>query len=282
MNTIKTFFLMMLLTILFVLIGGWVGGRNGMIIALIFAGLMNFVSYFYSDKIVLAMYGARPLSRAEAPELYQMVDKLRRQANLPMPRIAIIPKSAPNAFATGRNPKKAVVAVTQGLLNLVTRDELEGVIAHELAHIKHRDMLISTLAATLAGAIMVLARIAGYSAIFFGSRRRDDSGLGLIILAILAPIAAMLIHFAISRQREYAADYEGGKISYKPEKLASALKKLENYAKRIPMEANPSTAHLFIVNPLRGGGLINLFRTHPRTEERVKRLMELARSMGRV
>jgi len=273
---------MILLTVLFVLIGGWVGGRNGMIIALIFAGFMNFFSYFYSDKIVLAMYGARPLSQAEAPELYQIVDKLRRQANLPMPKIAIIPKSAPNAFATGRNPKNAVVAVTQGLLNLVTRDELEGVIAHELAHIKHRDMLISTIAATLAGAIMVLARIAGYSAIFFGSRRRDDSGLGLIILAILAPIAAMLIHFAISRQREYAADYEGGKISYKPEKLASALKKLENYAKRIPMEANPSTAHLFIVNPLKGGGLINLFRTHPRTEERIKRLMELARSMGRI
>jgi heat shock protein HtpX len=243
---------------------------------------MNFFSYFYSDKIVLAMYGARPLSQAEAPQLYQIVDRLRRQANLPMPKIAIIPKSAPNAFATGRNPKNAVVAVTQGLLNLVTKDELEGVIAHELAHIKHRDMLISTLAATLAGAIMVLARIAGYSAIFFGSRRRDDSGLGLIILAILAPIAAMLIHFAISRQREYAADHEGGKISYKPEKLASALKKLENYAKRIPLQANPSTAHLFIVNPLRGGGLINLFRTHPRTEERVKRLMELARSMGRV
>ncbi len=282
MNTIKTFFLMLLLTVLFVLIGGWVGGRNGMIIALVFAGLMNFFSYFYSDKIVLAMYGARPLSQAEAPELYQIVDRLRRQANLPMPKIAIIPKSAPNAFATGRNPKKAVVAVTQGLLNLVTRDELEGVIAHELAHIKHRDMLISTLAATLAGAIMVLARIAGYSAIFFGSRRRDDSGLGLIILAILAPIAAMLIHFAISRQREYAADYEGGKISYKPEKLASALKKLENYSKRIPMEANPSTAHLFIVNPLRGGGLVNLFRTHPKTEERVKRLMKLARSMGRI
>jgi heat shock protein HtpX len=281
MNTIKTFFLMLLLTILFVLIGGWVGGRNGMIIALVFAGLMNFFSYFYSDKIVLAMYRARPLSQREAPGLYQIVDRLSRQANLPMPKIAIIPKSAPNAFATGRNPNNAVVAVTQGLLNLVTKDELEGVIAHELAHIKHRDMLISTIAATLAGAIMILARIAGYSAIFFGSRRRD-SGLGLIILAILAPIAAMLIHFAISRQREYAADHEGGKISYKPEKLASALKKLENYAKRIPMEANPSTAHLFIVNPLKGGGLINLFRTHPVTEERVKRLMKLARSMGRI
>ncbi len=280
MNTVKTFFLMLLLTVFFILIGGWIGGRNGMILALIFAGLMNFFSYFYSDKIVLAMYGAKPLSQAEAPELYQIVDKLRRQANLPMPKIAIIPKSAPNAFATGRNPNKAVIAVTQGLLNLVNRDELEGVIAHELAHIKHRDMLISTIAATMAGAIMILARIAGYSAIFFGSRRRD-SGLGLIFLAILAPIAAMLIHFAISRQREYAADQEGGKISYKPEKLASALKKLESYSKRIPMEANPSTAHLFIVNPLKGEGVINLFRTHPRTEERVRKLMELARKMGR-
>jgi heat shock protein HtpX len=277
-NTFKTTLLLAALTVLFVLLGGMVGGEQGMLVAFLFAGLMNFVSYWWSDRIVLWMYGAREVSGAEAPEFHALVRRLAQRAGLPMPKVYIIPTETPNAFATGRNPANAAVAATEGILRILTPDELEGVMSHELGHVRNRDILISTIAATLAGAIMMLARMAQYAAWFGGGRgSEDDEGgagnlVGTILLAVLAPIGAMLIQMAISRAREYLADAAGAQISRKPWALADALEKLERAASIIPMEANPSTAHLFIVNPLRGGGLLGLFSTHPPVEERVARL----------
>ncbi len=276
MNMFKTVLLMTVLTAGLVLVGGWVGGEGGALVALVVAGAMNFGSYFFSDKIVLKMYRAREVTRAEAPELYDIVESLSRRAGLPVPRVAIIPGQQPNAFATGRNPEHAVVAATEGILQILDRDEIEGVMAHELAHVRHRDMLISSVAATLAGAIMVLARFG----LFFGGGDRDRGGGALALLVvILAPIAAMLVQAAISRSREFSADAGGAEISGKPRALASALQKLEATAKRVPLQGNPATAHMFIVHPFRGGGLGKLFSTHPPTEERVERLLQM-RGLG--
>ena len=273
MNYIKTFGLMALMTALFVAVAGWFGGRSAMIIALIFAAVFNFGSYWFSDRVVLRMYRARPLERHEAPGLYDMIDRLRQRAGLPMPAVAISASPQPNAFATGRDPAHAAVCVTQGMLQVASADELAGVIGHELAHIKNRDMLIGTVAATLSAAVVMLARL-GF---WFGGD--DDRGgmIGGLLMLILAPLAAMLIQMAISRAGEYRADRVGAEISGRPDALASALKKLEAEARRRPMELNPSAAHLAIVNPLKAGGLTGLFRTHPPTEERVRRLEEIAR-----
>jgi heat shock protein HtpX len=275
MNNLKVFVLMAGLTSLFVAIGGYFGGQGGMIMAFLFAGLMNFVMYFASSKMVLRMYGARVVSQQDAPDLYAMVDRLRLRAGLPMPTLAIAPHAQPNAFATGRNPQNAVVAVTEGILQLVSHDELEGVLAHELAHIKNHDMLLQTFTATLAGAISNLAQFG----LFFGGRDDEDSSpIGGIAMAILAPIAAMLIQFAISRQREFKADAVGALISGRPRSLANALRKLEVGAHRIPMHVAPAVAPLAQVNPLAayGGGMMSLFSTHPPTAERVARLEALA------
>jgi heat shock protein HtpX len=280
MNTLKTGLLLGALTGLLMLIGGWFGGQNGVVIAFLFAMAMNFGSYWFSDKIVLSMYKARAVSETEAPELYAMVKNLALRAAMPMPRVYIIPEETPNAFATGRNEQHAVVAVTEGILRILGRDELEGVIAHELTHIRNRDILIGSIAATLAGAIVMLANMAQWAAMFGGGRSDDDEGggsniVGLILMAILAPIAATLIQMAISRSREYLADAGGAKISGKPYGLAGALEKLSRASQAIPMNANPSTAHMFIVNPLTGRSLMNLFSTHPPIEERVARLRSM-------
>jgi heat shock protein HtpX len=280
MNTIKTGLLLGALTGLLMLIGGWFGGQNGVVIAFFFAVVMNFGSYWFSDKIVLSMVHAQAVSEGEAPELYMMVKNLALRASIPMPRVYIIPGDTPNAFATGRNEQHAVVAVTEGILRILGRDELEGVIAHELTHIRNRDILIGSIAATLAGAIVMLAHMAQWAAMFGGAGRDDDDGggsniVGLILMAILAPIAAMLIQMAISRSREYLADAGGAKISGKPYGLAGALEKLSRASQTIPMEANPSTAHMFIVNPLTGRSLMNLFSTHPPIEERIARLRSM-------
>ena len=278
-NTLKTTALLAALTVLFILIGGMAGGEQGMILAFVFAGLMNFVSYWWSDRIVLWMYGAQEVNEAEAPEFHSLVRRLAQRASLPMPRVYIIPTDTPNAFATGRNPAHAAVAATEGILRILTPDELEGVIGHELGHVRHRDILISTVAATMAGAIMMLARMAQWAALFGGGRgsSEDDEGgaggvIGLVMLAILAPLAAMLIQMAISRAREYLADAAGAQLSRKPWALADALEKLERGAMALPMDANPATAHMFIVNPLRGSSILNLFSTHPPTAERIARL----------
>ena len=274
MNNVKVFVLMAGLTSLFVAIGGYFGGQTGMIMAFAFAGLMNFVMYYGSSKMVLRMYGAQVVTEREAPELYAMVDRLRQRAGLPMPTLAIAPHAQPNAFATGRNPENAVVAVTEGILQLVSRDELEGVIAHELAHIKNRDMLLQTFTATMAGAISNLAHFG----LFFGGRDDEDSNPAAgLLMAILAPIAAMLIQFAISRQREFKADAVGAQISGRPQSLANALRKLDMAAHRVPMNVAPAVAPLAQVNPLAayGGGIAKMFSTHPPTEERVARLMQL-------
>lgn len=278
MNTIKTGILLGALTGLLILIGGYFGGKQGIIIAFIFAMVMNFGSYWFSDKLVLKMYRAREVSESEAPELYSIVKNLALRAGLPMPRVYIVPGDTPNAFATGRDEKHAVVAVTEGILRILNRDELEGVLAHELTHIKNRDMLIGSIAATLAGAIMVLASMAKWTAIFGGLGGDDDEGggiFGLILMAILAPVAAMIIQMAVSRSREYLADEGGARISGKPYGLASALEKMTKASKAIPMKANPSTAHMFIVNPLTGKSVMNLFSTHPPTEERIARLKRM-------
>jgi heat shock protein HtpX len=273
MNTLKTILLMTALTVGLVLLGGLFGGRGGAIVAVVVAGAMNFGSYFFSDRLVLRMYRAREVTREEAPALYDVVEGLARRAGLPMPRVAIIPGEQPNAFATGRNPEHAVVAATEGILNILDRDEIEGVMAHELAHVRHRDMLISSVAATMAGAIMMLAR---FGMFFGGGSDRDRGGGGLaLLLVIVAPIAAMIVQTAISRSREFAADAGGAEMSGKPRALASALQKLEVTAKRIPLHGSPATAHMFIVNPFRGGGITKLFSTHPPTEERVARLLEM-------
>jgi heat shock protein HtpX len=277
-NTLKTTALLAALTVLFILIGGMVGGEQGMLVAFLFAGLMNFASYWWSDRIVLWMYGAQEATEADTPEFHALVRRLAQRAGLPMPRIYIIPTDTPNAFATGRNPEHAAVAATEGILRILTPDELEGVIGHELSHVRNRDILISTVAATMAGAIMMLARMAQWAAIFGGGRSsEDDEGgaagiVGMLILAIVAPLAAMLIQMAISRAREYQADATGAQISRKPWALANALEKLERAATALPLDANPATAHLFIVNPLRGMSILNLFSTHPPIEERVARL----------
>ena len=277
MNTIKTALLLGALTGLLMLIGGYFGGQQGVIIAFIFAMVMNFGSYWFSDKIVLRMYKAQEVSEGQAPELYSIVKDLALKASIPMPRVYIIPGDAPNAFATGRNETHAVVAVTEGILRILNREELEAVIAHELTHIKNRDILIGSIAATIAGAIVMLAHMAQWAAIFGGvSRDNDEEGgggiFGLIIMAILAPLAATLIQMAISRSREYLADDGGAQISRKPYGLASALEKMAVASQVIPMKVNPSTAHMFIVSPLTGRSLMNLFSTHPPIEERIARL----------
>jgi len=276
-NQIRTTVLMALLTVMILLIGQWLGGRQGMVIALLVAAGMNFFSYWFSDKIVLRMYNAREVGPHDGPELYGMVQDLCRRANLPMPKVYVIPQEAPNAFATGRNPEHAAVAVTEGLLKRMSREEAMGVLAHELAHVKNRDILIGSIAATMAGAIMMLADMARWSA-FFGGGRRDQEegggggGLGLILMSIIAPLAAMLIQMAISRSREYMADATGAGFAGTPEGLARALEKLGAYSKQLPMDASPATAHMFIVNPLSGRSLMSLFSTHPPLEERIARL----------
>jgi len=283
MNHFKTFILMLALTVLFILVGSAIGGKQGVVYAFILAAMMNFFAYWFSDKIILRMYGAQEVSEREAPELYQIVGELTNKANLPMPKIYIMDNDTPNAFATGRNPEHAAVAVTTGLMRILSKEELKGVIGHELSHIKHRDILISTIAATIAGAIGMIARMAQWGAMF-GYGRSDEEGEGgggnlifTLIVTIVASIAAILIQMAISRSREYLADEGGAHLSH-PLSLARALEKLEIASRRIPMEANPSTAHMFIVNPLRGGGILSLFSTHPPIEERIARLEEMART----
>ena len=278
MNTTKTIVLMVGLTVLLVFLGGAFGGRQGMIFAFIFALATNMFSYWFSDKIVLRMYGAQEATEAEAPMLWGVTHDLALKMNMPMPKVYVIPSDSPNAFATGRNPKHAAVAATQGILRMLTREELEGVMAHELGHVRNRDILIGTIAAAIAGAISLLANMAQWAMIFggFGGRRDDDEGsggvIGGILMIILAPIAALLIQMAISRSREYQADATGARICGNPLWLANALKKLEVGSQRVPLDANPATAHMFIVNPLRGGGLKNLFSTHPPLEDRIARL----------
>ena len=282
MNQFKTFFLMLILTALFLLVGNAIGGKSGVIYAFIFAAAMNFFTYWFSDKLVLRMYGAKEVSQSEAPELYQIVGELTNKASLPMPKVYVMENDTPNAFATGRNPEHAAVAVTTGILKILSKDELMGVIGHELSHVRNRDILVSTIAATMAGAIGMLARMAQFGALFGGARSDGDEGgrgnfIGVLIFSMIAAFAAMLIQMAISRSREYMADEGGAHLSH-PLSLAKALGKLDMGAKRIPMDANPSTAHMFIVNPLRGGGVLSLFSTHPPIEERIARLEEMARA----
>jgi len=280
-NTFKTALLLTALTLLFLFIGQAVGGRQGMTIALILAGVMNFISYFWSDKIVLAMYGARPVTPEANPDVYRriapLVERLAMRVNIPVPKLYLIPTDTPNAFATGRNPRHAAVAVTGGILSLLSDAELEGVLGHELGHVLNRDILISSVAAMIAGAISHLAMMGRWAMLFggYGRDRDDDRGGGLeaLLMLILAPIAAMLIQLAISRSREYAADRTGADLSGNPFGLAQALQKLEAWNKRLPMDASPATAHLFIVKPFSGGGLLELFSTHPPLQKRVARLL---------
>ncbi len=278
MNIVKTGILMIALTALLMLIGNLIGGEVGMTFALVMAAVMNFGAYWFSDKIVLRMYRAQEASPSS--ELYQIVQKQVQRAGLPMPRVYVIPTDSPNAFATGRNPKHAAVAATQGIMRLLSREELEGVIGHELAHVKHRDILISSIVATIAGAIMWIANMAQWAAMFGGFRGDDEEDrgggiIGMLFLIIVAPIAAMIIQLAISRSREYAADRGGAEICGHPLALADALRKLERGVQMLPMEANAATSHLFIANPLRGG-LMGLFSTHPPMEERIHRLEAMA------
>ena len=274
-NIFKTALLLAVLTAMLIVIGGAIGGRQGMVIAFVMALVMNVGSYWFSDKIVLAMYRAQPVDEGSAPRLYATVRKLSERAGIPVPRIYIIPGDTPNAFATGRNPQHAVVAVTEGILRILDEEELEGVLAHELAHVKNRDVLISTIAATMAGAITYLAHMAQFAAMF-GGRHHDDeestNPIAAIAMAIIAPIAAMLVQMAVSRSREYAADATGAQLSGKPWGLAKALEKLQMAQGIVPMNANPATAHLFIVNPLSGRNFATLFSTHPPLEERIERL----------
>ena len=277
MSTIRTGMLLTALTVLFVIVGHLVGGQSGAMFAFIFAVIMNFGAYWFSDKLVLAMYRAQPVSPSEAPRLYSIVQELATSAGLPMPRVFVVPNNSPNAFATGRNQNNAVVAVTRGILDLLSEEELRGVLAHELAHIRNRDMLVGSIAATLAGAISMLAFMARWGAIFggFGGRDDRDGGvIGLLVAAIVAPIAAMLIQMAVSRSCEYKADASGARIAGTPYGLANALGKLHTASDRRPLQANPASAHLFIVNPLRGKSVWNLLSTHPPIEERIRRLRE--------
>jgi heat shock protein HtpX len=281
MNNIKTMLLLVMLTLIFVTAGAAMGGKNGMTIGLIFALGMNLFSYWFSDKIVLKMYRAREVSEAEAPELYGVVRTLAQKAEIPMPRVYIINEDQPNAFATGRNPNHAAVAVTTGIMRLLSHEELMGVIGHELAHVKHRDILIGTIAATFAGAISYLAQMAQWAMIFGGNRGDDDEGgspVAAIVMMIVGPIAAMIVQMAISRSREYVADEGGASISGNPRYLSGALRKLDSASKKIPMDANPATSHMFIVSPLSGGGILKLFSTHPPIEERIARLESMGRS----
>jgi heat shock protein HtpX len=274
-NTFKTAFLLTFLTLLLMLLGRWFGGQNGMEIALIFAAVMNFVSYFFSDKIALAMYRAKPATREQLPRVYATVERLTQKIGIPMPKIYVIPSESPNAFATGRNPSHASVAVTQGILDLLNDEELEGVLAHELGHVNNRDILISSVAATIAGAITYLAQVAKWGMIFGGVDRDDrDRGGGLagLLMLFLAPLAAMLIQLWVSRTREYQADASGAHYTGNPYALASALAKLDAYSRQLPMQATPSTAHLFIIQPLLGMSFGSLFSTHPPTAKRIERL----------
>jgi heat shock protein HtpX len=278
MNGLKTMALMVTLTLMLVFVGGLVGGSKGMSIALILSFGMNLVTYWFSDKIVLRMYGARQISEADAPGLYSMVRRLSQWAQLPMPKVYIIEQDQPNAFATGRNPANGAIAVTTGIMNRLTREELEGVVGHELAHIKNRDILVGTIAATIAGAISYLAQMAQWSMLFGG--RREESGAGssplaAMVMMIVGPIAAMMVQMAISRSREYIADAEGSRIVGEPRYLAGALRKLHAAAQQIPLNANAATAHMFIVSPLSGGGIFRLFSTHPPMEERIARLEKM-------
>lgn len=277
-NHLRTTFLLAVMTVFLVILGNLLGGRQGMIIAFIFAVGMNFFSYWFSDKIVLRRYRASEVSAAEAPEIYRIVQNLTQQAGLPMPRVFVIPKDTPNAFATGRNPQHAAVAVTRGLLQIMDHDEVTGVLAHELAHVKNRDILIGSIAATMAGAIMMIANMARFAAIFGGGRSdsgRGMGGIGALLMSIIAPIGAMVIQMAISRSREYLADATGAKFAGHSEGLARALEKLGTYSRRIPMDASPNTAHMFIVNPLSGRSMMRLFSTHPPLEQRIARLRGL-------
>lgn len=280
MSTLKTTFLMAFLTVILVLAGSALGGQNGMVMAFLFALVMNGITYWYSDRIVLRMYGAKEIGPEEAPRLYRVVQDLTLRAHMPMPKLYLIPQKTPNAFATGRDEKHAAVAVTEGILDILSESELRGVLAHELSHVKNRDILIGTIAATMAGAISMLAYIAQWGLIF-GGRGSDhrEGGNPIVALAmiILAPLAAMLVQLAISRSREFGADATGAAISADPLSLANALRKLQRGVEKIPMEANPATAHMFIVNPLTGGGLMTLFSTHPPLEERISRLEMMAR-----
>jgi heat shock protein HtpX len=288
MNTFRTTILLAVLTALLVWIGDMFGGRQGAIMALILAGGMNFVSYWFSDKIVIKMYGGQEVGPNDDPELYGLVQDLAQRAGLPMPKVYVLPQDTPNAFATGRNPEHAAGAVTDGIRRILNKRELAGVLGHELTHVKNRDILVSTIAATLAGAIGYLAQMAQWAMIFGGNRDRDEEGgsniFGLIVMMVVAPIAAMLIQMAVSRSREYGADEGGAKITGDPLALASALKKLHMGAQNIPLETNNATAnataHMFIVNPLTGAGLASLFSTHPPMEERIARLEAMAGKMA--
>jgi heat shock protein HtpX len=271
----KTAMLLAVLTAMLVLVGGAVGGQQGMLVAFVLALVMNFFSYWFSDRVVLAMYRAQPIDEAQSPRVYSLVRRLATRAGIPMPRVYLIPSETPNAFATGRNPQHAVVAVTEGILRLLDEEELEGVLAHELAHVTNRDVLLSTVAATLAGAITYLAHMAQWAA-FFGGRSDDDerggNPIAMVLMAVLAPLAAMLIQMAVSRSREFHADATGARVAGKTWGLAKALEKLQMAQQVAPMDANPATAHLFIVNPLSGRAMMNLFSTHPPLEERIARL----------
>jgi heat shock protein HtpX len=274
MNQIRTMMLLVVLTLILVWAGAAFGGKQGMTMALIFAVGMNFFAYWFSDKIVLRMYGAQEVTEAEAPELYGIVRRLSQKAQIPMPKVYVIQQDQPNAFATGRNPKHAAVAVTAGIMRILSIDELSGVIGHELSHITHRDILVSTIAATIAGAISYLAQMAQWAAIF-GHRGDDEEGgnpLAALVMMIVGPIAALIIQMAISRSREYLADEGGARLAGNPRYLSNALRKLNAASQKIPMHANPATSHMFIVNPLSGGGLLKLFSTHPPMEERIARL----------
>ena len=277
-NTMKTTFLLALMTVLIILIGRALGGQQGMVLAFVLAGVMNLGSYWFSDKIVLRMYNAQEVSPQENPGIHQLVAELAQNAGIPKPRVYIIEDDSPNAFATGRNPQHAVVAVTTGVMRILSREELRGVLAHELGHVKNRDILIGSIAATMAGAIMMIANMARFAAIFGGGRNSNEEGrgggiVGMLVLTIVAPLAAMLIQMAISRSREYLADASGAQFSHTPLSLASALEKLQRASQQIPMaDAKPATAHMFIVNPLSGRSLMNLFSTHPPIEERIARL----------
>ncbi len=280
-SQIKTALLLGLLTVLILAVGQALGGRGGLVIAFVFAMLMNVGSYWFSDKIVLSMYGAQELAPDDAPALHTMVEELARNAGIPKPRVMIVPQEAPNAFATGRNPEHGVVAVTEGILRVLSPEELRGVLAHEIGHIRNRDILVQSIAAVLGGVVMMLANMAQWAAIFGGGSRDNEEGsgpglLGGLLVAILAPIAASLIQMAISRSREYLADATGAEISGAPLALAGALGKLDAYARQIPMQANPATENMFIVNPFFGMSMASLFSTHPSTEDRIRRLRQMA------